>query len=51
MHRLVESSVWETQRKRPHEGPSHKWNDIDKMNAKEIKWEGVVWINLPEDGK
>jgi hypothetical protein len=29
--------------------PRHRWEDIIKMDLREIGWEGVDWIHLAQD--
>jgi hypothetical protein len=29
--------------------PRHKWEDNSKMDLREIRFEGVVWIHLAQD--
>jgi hypothetical protein len=37
------------ERKGPLGRPSRRWEDDTKMDIKEIRWDGVDWINLAED--
>jgi hypothetical protein len=34
--------------KRPFGRPRHRWEDT-KMNLMEVEWEGVDWMDLPQD--
>jgi hypothetical protein len=36
--------------KRPLEGPRRKWVDDIKMDIREIKWDGMDWIDLTQAG-
>jgi hypothetical protein len=35
--------------KRPLGRPRRRWEDNIKMNLREIEWEGVDWIRVPQD--
>jgi hypothetical protein len=35
--------------KRPHGRSSHRWEDNIRMDLREIRWEGVDWMNVVED--
>jgi hypothetical protein len=35
--------------KRPLERPRHKWVDNIKMDLREIGWDGMEWIDLPQN--
>jgi hypothetical protein len=35
--------------KRPLERPRRRWVDNIKMDLKEIGWDGVDWIDIPQD--
>jgi hypothetical protein len=35
--------------KRPRGRPRRRWEDNVKMDLREIGWEGVDWIHLPQD--
>jgi hypothetical protein len=42
---------WQSQkvRKRPLERPRHKWVDNIKMDLGETGWDGMDWIDLPQN--
>jgi hypothetical protein len=35
--------------KRPLGRPAHRWVDNNKMDLREIGWNGVVWIDMAQD--
>jgi len=35
--------------KRPHGRPRRRWEDNIRMDLREIVWEDVGWIHLPQD--
>jgi hypothetical protein len=43
----IQGSVEKPTRKRPLGNPRRRWED-NKMNLKEIGWEPVCWIRLPQ---
>jgi hypothetical protein len=40
---------WENQGKRPPGRPRRRWVENIKMDHKEIGWDGMDWIDLPQD--
>jgi hypothetical protein len=36
--------------KRPLRRPRHRWENIIRLNVREIGWVGVDWIHLAQDG-
>jgi hypothetical protein len=41
--------VGKPEEKRPLGGPRRRWVDNIKMNVIEIGWDGVDWIDMPQD--
>jgi hypothetical protein len=40
---------WESQKKRPLGRSRRRWVDNIKMDLREIKWNGVNWIDMAQD--
>jgi hypothetical protein len=46
----MHTEFWlKAERKRPLGRPRRRWNDHNKMDLREIGWEGVYWIYLAQD--
>jgi hypothetical protein len=42
--------VGKLEEKRPLGGPRRRWEDIIRMDLREIGWGGMDWIDLAQDG-
>jgi hypothetical protein len=42
--------VGRPEQKRPLGRPRHRWEDNIRMELREIRWEGVEWMHLAQDG-
>jgi hypothetical protein len=40
---------WESQKEREHWEDQNRWVDNIKMDLREIRWDGVDWIDRAED--
>jgi hypothetical protein len=41
--------VWKPEGRRPLGRPRRRWVDNNKIDLREIEWDGVDWVNLAED--
>jgi hypothetical protein len=41
--------VGKPERKRPLESPRRRWMDNIKMDLRDIRWDGMDWIELAQD--
>jgi hypothetical protein len=41
--------VGKPERKRPLGRPRHRWENIIRMNLREIRWCGMAWVNPAQD--
>jgi hypothetical protein len=41
--------VGKPERMRPLERPNHRWEDSIKMGLREVRWEGINWIDVVQD--
>jgi hypothetical protein len=41
--------TWKPEGKRPLRRPRRRWVDSIKMDLREIRWDGMDWINLAQD--
>jgi hypothetical protein len=47
--RVYRILAWKSEGRRPLARPRRRWEDNIKMGLQEVRWEGMVWIDLPWD--